>query len=213
MSTSNAEISITQDRVEQESRAAITAAYFGAFIALGLTTGALGPTLPGLAARAHVRLSVVSYLFTVRSLGYVFGSLRGGRLFDRRAGNPVIAVMLIAMAAMLVVVPLTPSFLMLAAVILVLGAAEATLDVGANTLLVWTHGHRVGPVMNVLHSCFGIGAMVAPVIVAVVVSLGRGAVEVYPVLTDAVAACRPSNLAAQSDRSCSGEARTRTREQ
>jgi fucose permease len=65
---------------------------------------------------------------------------------------------------------------------LLLGAAESTLDVGANTLLVWVHGNRVGPAMNALHSFFGIGALVAPVIVATVVSLRHNAVDAYLLL-------------------------------
>ena len=50
--------------------AQLTAAYFVAFIALGLTAGSLGPTLPALAEQTHVGLSAISYLFTARSLGF-----------------------------------------------------------------------------------------------------------------------------------------------
>src|ERR1051325_4655569 len=84
----------------------LTAAYFAAFIALGLTVGSLGPTLPSLAEQTHVGLGAISYLFTARSMGYVFGAVRGGRLFDRHAGNPVMAVMLFAMSIMMALVPL-----------------------------------------------------------------------------------------------------------
>jgi FHS family Na+ dependent glucose MFS transporter 1 len=55
---------------------------------------------------------------------------------------------------------------LLGAVLLVLGAAEGTVDVGGNTLLVWVHGHQVGPFMNGLHFFFGLGAFLAPIIVA-----------------------------------------------
>lgn len=162
--------------------AAQTAAYFAAFIGLGLSTGSLGPTLPALATQTRVSLGVVSYLFTARSLGYILGATQGAKAFDRRAGNPVMAAMLVLMAAMMAVTPLTGYFPLLAAAMFLLGAGEATLDVGANTLLLWVHRDRVAPAMNALHSCFGIGALAAPVIVAAVVSLNRNAAGSYFVL-------------------------------
>jgi FHS family Na+ dependent glucose MFS transporter 1 len=144
----------------------LTAAYFAAFIALGLTVGSLGPTLPGLAEQTHVGLSAISYLFTARSIGFALGAVRAGKLFDSRPGNPLMAAMLVAMALMMALVPLAPRLSLLLVVMLILGAAEAVLDVGANTLVVWVHGIRVGPFMNAMHSFFGVGALIAPVVVA-----------------------------------------------
>jgi FHS family Na+ dependent glucose MFS transporter 1 len=144
----------------------LSAAYFAAFVALGLTVGSLGPTLPSLAEQTHVGLNAISYLFTARSLGYVAGAVRGGRLFDRRPGNPVMAGMLLVMSLMMALVPLARSLWLLLIVMLMLGAAEAALDVGANTLLGWVHGNRVAPFMNAMHSFFGIGALLAPIVVA-----------------------------------------------
>ncbi len=46
----------------------LTAAYFAAFIALGLTVGSLGPTLPGLAEQTHVGLGAISYLVVLIAL-------------------------------------------------------------------------------------------------------------------------------------------------
>src|ERR1041385_7532004 len=86
----------------------LTAAYYASFLALGLTVGSLGPTLPSLANQTHVGLSEISYLFTARSMGYVLGSVKGGHLFDRRSGNPVMAVMVGLMAIMMAMVPLVP---------------------------------------------------------------------------------------------------------
>jgi len=144
----------------------LTAAYFAAFVALGLTTGSLGPTLASLAEQSHVGLSAISYVFTVRSVGYLLGSVRGGKLFDRRPGNPVMAAMLILMSIAMALIPLTSTLWLLLLVMFVLGAAEAGVDVGANTLLGWVHGNRVAPFMNAMHSFFGVGALLAPIVVA-----------------------------------------------
>ena len=45
----------------QSSRLAKTAGYYVAFVVLGLSTAALGPTLPGLAEQTRSTLSQVSY--------------------------------------------------------------------------------------------------------------------------------------------------------
>jgi FHS family Na+ dependent glucose MFS transporter 1 len=157
----------------------LTAAYFVAFVFLGLTTGLLGPTLPSLADQAQVGLSAISYVFTARSAGYLFGSVLSGKLFDRRSGNPIMAAMLFTMSVMMALVPLAPGLWLLLITMLILGAAESGLDVGANTLLGWAHGTGVGPFMNAMHSLFGVGALIAPLIVAQSVSFRLPATHSY----------------------------------
>jgi FHS family Na+ dependent glucose MFS transporter 1 len=39
-------------------------------------------------------------------------------------------------------------------------------DVGGNTLIVWVRGRKVGPYMNGLHFCWGLGAFLFPLIVS-----------------------------------------------
>src|SRR4030067_1578521 len=74
----------------ERARLTATATYYAAFIGLGLTSASLGPLLPSLADQTLVRLNQVSVLFTARSLGYLIGSLLGGRIYDRRDGDPEI---------------------------------------------------------------------------------------------------------------------------
>ncbi len=148
------------------SRRRLTAVYFATFVALGLTTGSLGPTLPALATQTQSSLSSISYVFTFRSLGYVVGSVQGGKLFDRQPGNIVMSMMLLLAAVALLLVPFSMQLATVLGLMFVLGSAEAGLDVGANTLLVRVHGSRVAPFMNAMHSCFGVGALIAPIIVA-----------------------------------------------
>jgi FHS family Na+ dependent glucose MFS transporter 1 len=116
--------------------------------------------------QTHTSLTSISYLFTFRSLGYVIGSLQGGKLFDRYPGNIVMSLMLLLAATALALVPFSMQLASLLGLMFVLGSAEAGLDVGANTLLVRVHGARVAPFMNAMHSFFGVGALLAPIIVA-----------------------------------------------
>jgi FHS family Na+ dependent glucose MFS transporter 1 len=151
-----------------------TAGYYAAFLILGLSTAALGPTLPALAEQTRSTLGQVSILFSARALGYLLGSLLGGRLFDRLPGQRVMGFVLLGMAVGLACVPAIPLLWALAALLLALGTSEGALDVGANTLIVWVHQDRVGPFMNGLHALFGVGAFCSPLIFAQVVLLTGG---------------------------------------
>ena len=167
---------------EMSSRVAPTISYFAAFVALGLTTGLLGPTLPTLAQETRASLGAISYLFTVRSVGYILGSLRVGQLFDGKSGNRILGLMLTLMALSSALVTQAANLWALLLLMLVLGAAEGSLDVGANALLVRVHGWGVGPYMNAMHSFFGVGALIAPLVVARLTLFAYPAVDSYLVV-------------------------------
>ncbi|MGH9872985.1 MAG: MFS transporter [Pyrinomonadaceae bacterium] len=182
MSAATTTLPVERAPNQRTLRAAQTAAYFVSFIGLGLTTGSLGPTLSALAIQTRVSLGAISYLFMARSLGYVLGS-RGGKLFDRLPGNTVLGTTLVLMAGLMALVPLASRFWILIVAMFVLGAAESSLDIGANILLVRTQGNSVGPLLNALHSFFGVGALLSPLVLAAIVSLGYSGREVYFVLS------------------------------
>lgn len=146
-----------------------TASYYLAFISLGTVGAILGPTLLQLADNTGVKLSQISFLFAARSIGYVIGSLLGGRLYDRQPGHPVMSLMLVILAAALALMPIISLFWLLVAVVLAAGTMEGIVDVGGNTLLVWLYRHHVGPFMNGLHFFFGVGGIMAPLLIAQVI--------------------------------------------
>jgi FHS family Na+ dependent glucose MFS transporter 1 len=143
-----------------------TAAYYLAFILLGLTMAAEGPTLLKLAEHTSSALDEISSIFLFGSLGYVLGSFVGGRIYDRVPGHRFMAGVLVFLGIMVALVPLAASRWALFTIVLILGLAKGALDVGCNTLLLWVHNETVGPFMNGLHAFFGVGAFIAPLIVA-----------------------------------------------
>ncbi len=151
-----------------------TIAYFSAFIGLGLISAVLGPTLPALAELTQSSFGEISILFLAHSLGYFVGSLVGGYLLDRVSGHPVLVVALIGAAILLAAMPVTSLLWLLAGIVFVTGFARGIVDVGGNTLLVWVHGEKVGPFMNALHLFYGIGAFLAPVIIAQAILVSGG---------------------------------------
>jgi MFS transporter, FHS family, Na+ dependent glucose transporter 1 len=160
----------------------ITAAYYASFIAMGISMASLGPTLPGLADNVQASLGAISVLFTARSLGSLAGSVWGGRVYDHVGGHGVMAAMLVAMALLTALTPIVPLLWLLAAVLFITGAVQGVLNIGGNTLLVWMHGSAVGPFMNGLHLCFGLGTFITPVIVAQFVAREGGLLWTYLLL-------------------------------
>ena len=56
---------------------------------------------------------------------------------------------------------------MVAAVFAIIGLSSAAMDVGGNTLLVWSQPpERVGSSLNALHLCFGLARSATPLIVS-----------------------------------------------
>lgn len=160
-STSSKELAL-----DRSARLTRTATYYLAFIILGLGAAIIGPTVDSLAEQVGVTVGTISSLFAARSITYLAGSLLSGKLFDRLPTHGLMAAVLILMAGMFFVAPLTPWFVVLVLVFAALGWAEATLDLGGNLSLMWVHGHDVGPYMNGLHFFFGLGAFLAPLFVA-----------------------------------------------
>lgn len=147
--------------------------YYFLFIYLGLSTGISGPTLPALAAQTGISLGQMGYMFLLGSIGYALGTVLGGRLIDRFNGHVIMGVGQLISAMLIVFIPVVPWFWLLLVVVLVKGVADGQLN-GANTLLVWTHGEKAGPFMNALHFFFGLGAFLAPFIVAKLIASPTG---------------------------------------
>jgi FHS family Na+ dependent glucose MFS transporter 1 len=143
-----------------------TICYYLALFALGLTTAAIGPAIPHLAEQTGSQLRQISSMLVLSSFGYLLGSLAGGRLIDRIKGHPVIIIGLVVMAVSFAFIPLSPELILLAVLAFILGLSQSFIDVGSNLMVVWAHGQNVGSYMNGLHLSFGIGTLVAPLILA-----------------------------------------------
>ncbi|MFW3616596.1 MFS transporter [Billgrantia antri] len=150
----------------------VTLTYFVVFIAIGMCVGLLGPTLPYLADMTGSGMSQIAILFTARALGTMLGSVLSGMLIDRFDGHRVLATMLLLLAAGLAAVPFSQALALLTVVLFLLGLAEVSVNAGANTLLLWTHGPASPPWISALHFCFGLGNMLIPLVLVAVLRQG-----------------------------------------
>ena len=146
-----------------------TLGYYSLIFCMGMSMAVLGPTLPTLAAQTHAHVGDMGQLFLFGAIGGALGTLLGGRLFDRLRGHGVLGVAQMVSGLLLLFIPFMPVLGWLLALAAIKGVLDGIVNNGVNTLLVWTHREKVSPYMNGLHFCFGLGAFLAPLLVAQVV--------------------------------------------
>lgn len=183
MNQSSVDVEIETKTHRTPGRICLTATYFSVFVAMGLLLCALGPMLPGLAQQTGTQLKDVSWLFSVRSIGHIIGSYVAGRIYDHRAGHPMMALAALVTTVAILTLPVAPSLALMLVLILIQGLAGGTLNVGANTLLVWSHDGKPGGYLNGLHFSFGLGALLSPIIVERTITYSGGVKWAYWVMT------------------------------
>ena len=151
-----------------------TLGYYWLFICLGLDMAIVGPNMQTLASQTNASLAEMGLLLLVGPLGGILGTALSGRVFDRTNGHVVMGIAQLCAAALVALFPFVPWFWLLVAIAFLKGIALGVINTGANTLLTWMHGEKVGPFMNGLHFCFGFGSFVAPFLVAQVLGLENG---------------------------------------
>ena len=153
--------------------------YFLSFITLGLSSATLGPMVPKIAESIGSTISAVSFLISVKSLGYFIGTFRGGKLFDRLPGHRILVICFFLAVLLMLLVPVMPSVVYLAFIILLIGTCEGVIDVGANLLIFWKFKKNVAPYLNILHFCFGVGSLISPLIIANLINLNNSVKIIY----------------------------------
>ena len=149
------------------ARRSPVAAYLASFIFLGMALSVAGPALPFLREHAGVGIGASGFVLAGQSFGYILGSLAAGRKYDRGYGHRLLfGAGMVAVAAAVGLTAVNELW-MVVAVFMIIGFSAAAMDVGGNTLAVWSQPtERVGSTLNALHLCFGLGALATPLIVS-----------------------------------------------
>ncbi|ELU06808.1 hypothetical protein CAPTEDRAFT_82130, partial [Capitella teleta] len=130
----------------------------------GLCIAIPGPTLLDLQEQTNTDTEQISRLFTGRSVGYLFGSLMGGFLFDRVNQTCLLSLSLLLTAIGTAAAPWCTNFLFLVGILAFQGISMGFLDTGGNVLCLYIWGRGSGPYMQAMHFVFGLGAFVAPLL-------------------------------------------------
>ena len=162
-------------------------AYFGVFLVVGLSFGLVGPSISLLAEQTNTSLASIGIVLVTYGFGYVLGTQIFARGYDRGYGNRLIGSALLIAASSFALVPFVSMRIVLAIVFLMFGTAVSTSDVGCNTLIVWELKDRVGPRLALMHTMFGVGAILSPLIVRASDEIRGDAAIAYWVASAAIA--------------------------
>ncbi len=142
-----------------------------AYVAGGIIVILPGPTLSLLAANTGVSLEQGSWIFTSSSTGFALGAFVAGTLDKRISPKTVLMTGLVLMGGMGIITPYTHSFPILLFSQLTKGIGFWMMDVSINILSTLAFHDTLSETLNGLHSSFGIGSLVAPLVLSVTLTL------------------------------------------
>jgi fucose permease len=138
-----------------------------ALFVLGVLSGALGPLLPALAARAGVHVEAMGSVFSALFLGAFGTQLAGGWLNERFGLRNMLVSGAVLMTLGIAGVAIGPTLPLILAGAFLAGAGQGALDISTNVLIaiVFDARHVVSAV-NIMHFAFGAGAVASPLVAA-----------------------------------------------
>jgi len=142
---------------------------FLSFITLGLHEGSLGVAWPSIRDNFNVPLDYLGMILVALTAGVLVSSFNSGWFVSRiNFGSLLVAANLIR-AAGLVGYVLAPTWWLVVISAFLVGLGAGIMDSGMNTYVGARYG--AGP-LNWLHACFGIGAMISPLIMTALITTG-----------------------------------------
>ena len=163
----------------KNQKALTTIALYLSFLAMAVFNVILGATLPNLAQNTGASIDQVSILFSALFLGYILGAFFSGDVFDRFHPLRILFTAILIGIVSLFIVPHLTVLIPLISAFFVMGLSAGTLDLGANLTLLWCHGDKARPYLNGLHTVFGVGAFLTPLLVGRWLSNGASLQNAY----------------------------------
>ncbi|KAL1514953.1 hypothetical protein AB1Y20_004029 [Prymnesium parvum] len=150
-------------------KSATTFTYCMALFLAGNCLNIVGPAGPMLARNTQTSITMIGSIFTGEGVGATIGNLLIGPLLDRTHGHTVLAVICMVLLVVVGGVPSCSSFHQVILLYVVVGGCLGLVQATAITMVTWTQqGGNVGPWVNLLNSCFGLGASSAPLLFVLV---------------------------------------------
>jgi len=139
---------------------------FLAYICAGIISVLPGATLLLLAENTHVPLAIAGSSFTLSALGFVIGVLIAGVLSLKLNSKYMLMGGLGLMSVAGALIPGTHSFSILLVAQFIKGAGFGLIDVSINTIATLAFHDTLGETLNNVHSSYGIGALVGPLLLS-----------------------------------------------
>lgn len=148
------------------SRTALVA-IAAAFFLIGMVVAAYGPLLGYLSLRFGVSLPVAGEVLSAHFAGALVGVLGSMRAMERFPNRHMVVAALGFLGLGCTLVALAPAWPVLLAAVFVVGVGFGALDIGLNQIVAHSAGARRAAVLNILNGSFGVGAVLGPILAAV----------------------------------------------
>lgn len=140
------------------------------FTCTGLVVSILGPVLNLLAYQTSSSFENIVWIFTMRSIGFFLGGLIGPAVLEKdwAKQHPRLTLLVPVSLEFLstILIPSVSSLWILFILLLVQGTSIGSAENMCKLLLVRLFKEKAAPYMNLLFGCFGVGGIVAPLIVS-----------------------------------------------
>jgi fucose permease len=152
---------------------------FALFIAIGWLGGALGPALPDLADRTGRDLAALGGLVTAAFVGTMIAQIVSGPLNDRLGQRPVILVGVALLALGTLGIVLSRSLVATLIIGFMYGFGFGAVDISTNLLIAHRFARRSVPMLNLLHTFYGVGSVISPAVAGLTLAVWDSALPAF----------------------------------
>lgn len=149
--------------------AVLVAAYW-AYVVNGMVNSEIGPALLGMVHSFHIGLGSAGAIFTAQFVGYLPGALCGGIAADRWGYRRVLIPAALLTGCGTAGVALVGSWPVALALTTASGLGFGMTDSLCNAVVAAESPREGGAAFNLLHTFFGVGALIGPLLVAAFLS-------------------------------------------
>ena len=149
------------NRIKKQPKAGMLLLAYAAFIALGMPDGLMGVAWPSIRAGFSLPLDALAMFFPATVSGYMVSSFSSGPLVSRFGIGRILAASCALTGIALVGYTLVPAWWMMVALGVLAGLGAGAIDAGLNSYVAAHFNERH---MQWLHSFYGVGVTLGPVI-------------------------------------------------
>jgi FHS family glucose/mannose:H+ symporter-like MFS transporter len=151
----------------------LVAAYW-AYLVNGIVNSEIGPSLLGMVRSFHLSLADAGTIFSAQFIGYLPGALSGGMAVDRWGFRKVLIPATLLVALGTAGTPLVGSWPLVIVLTAVAGFGFGAGDSLCNAMVAAEVPGEGATALNLLHTFFGIGALLGPLLVGTLLASPGG---------------------------------------
>lgn len=138
----------------------------------GMVLTSYSPMLPSISKTFSLTLTQSGFIFTANFIGFVAFILIGGILADRIGKKTVLVIATGGFAVALLIFPFSNNFIVACLIMALIGGFGGIIETVTNAVISDLNPTKATFYVNMTQVFFGIGAVIGPIIAAIVVGLG-----------------------------------------